>query len=78
MQPSWPTALGLAGGLGLDAVLGDPRRGHPVALFGSFAGATERLVHKDSRAVGLLYAAVSACSVSVSRGRHGGQLAWRL
>lgn len=56
MQRSWPTALGLAGGLGLDAVLGDPRRGHPVALFGSLAGATERLVHKDSRAVGLLYA----------------------
>ncbi|MGB8651359.1 MAG: cobalamin biosynthesis protein, partial [Mycobacteriales bacterium] len=56
MTRSWPTALGIAGGLGLDALLADPRRGHPVAAFGSVAAATERLVHKDSRAVGSLYA----------------------
>jgi adenosylcobinamide-phosphate synthase len=53
---AWPTAVGIAGGLGLDALLGDPRRGHPVAGFGSLAAATERLVHKDSRVVGALYA----------------------
>jgi adenosylcobinamide-phosphate synthase len=53
---AWPTAVGIAGGLGLDALLADPRRGHPVAIFGSFAAAAERLVHKDSRVVGTLYA----------------------
>ncbi len=53
---AWPVALGLAGGLGLDAVLADPRRGHPVAGFGSLAAAAERLVHQDSRAVGTAYA----------------------
>ena len=50
------TAWGLAAGVGLDALLGDPRRGHPVALFGTVAAATERLVHRDSRAVGSAYA----------------------
>lgn len=53
---AWPTAVGIAGGLGLDAVLADPRRGHPVAAFGSLAAAAERLVHKDSRTIGALYA----------------------
>ena len=53
---AWPTAVGIAGGLGLDALLADPRRGHPVAAFGSLAAATERLVHQDSRVVGALYA----------------------
>ncbi|MCW2601452.1 MAG: cobalamin biosynthesis protein [Frankiales bacterium] len=53
---AWPTAVGIAGGLGLDALLADPRRGHPVAAFGVLAATTERLVHKDSRTVGALYA----------------------
>ena len=60
-QSPWPTALvaaaGLAGGIGLDAVLGDPRRGHPVAAFGSLATATEAVMHRDSRAAGVAYAA---------------------
>ena len=60
MQPnrgrrSWPTAVGLAGGLGLDALLGDPRRGHPVAVFGTLAGRAEDLLHRDSRVAGALY-----------------------
>ena len=49
-------AAGLALGLGLDALLADPRRGHPVAAFGSVAGFVERAVHRDSRAVGTAYA----------------------
>ncbi len=53
---AWPSAVGLASGLGLDALLADPRRGHPVAAFGTLAGATERVVHRDSRAVGAAYA----------------------
>ena len=53
---AWPTAVGIAGGLGLDALLADPRRGHPVAAFGTVAAAVERRVHRDSRAVGTAYA----------------------
>jgi len=60
---AWPTALGLAGGLGLDAVLADPRRGHPVAAFGAVAAAAERVAHRDSRMVGTAYAGVLAGAV---------------
>jgi adenosylcobinamide-phosphate synthase len=56
LPSSWPSALGLAGGLGLDGVLADPRRGHPVAAFGSVAGRAERVLHRDSRVVGTAYA----------------------
>ena len=52
------TALGLGAGVALDALLGDPRRGHPVAAFGSVAAALERRVHRDSRVVGAAYAGV--------------------
>jgi adenosylcobinamide-phosphate synthase len=52
----WAAPVGIAGGIGLDALLGDPRRGHPVAVFGSVAARTEQAVHRDSRAVGALYA----------------------
>jgi adenosylcobinamide-phosphate synthase len=55
--PGSPTALGLAAGLALDALVGDPRRGHPVALFGCAAAALDRRAHRDSRAAGALYAA---------------------
>ncbi|MDQ0379582.1 cobalamin biosynthesis protein [Amycolatopsis thermophila] len=51
------TALGLAAGYALDAALGDPRRGHPVALFGRAAKALERRVWADSRTRGAAYAA---------------------
>ncbi len=57
MQHHWPTAVGLAGGLGLDLLLGDPRRGHPVAAFGSLAGRFEQAVHRDSRVAGAGYTA---------------------
>ena len=51
-MPAWPTAVGI----GLDAVLGDPRRGHPVAAFGTVASRAERLGYKDSRFAGAVYA----------------------
>ena len=53
-----PDPLGLILGLVLDAAIADPRRGHPVAAFGSAAARFERLVWRDSRWVGLGYAAV--------------------
>jgi adenosylcobinamide-phosphate synthase len=49
--------VGLALGVGLDAVFGDPRRGHPVAVFGRAAGALERRLHADSRPRGAVFAA---------------------
>ncbi|MCU1602682.1 MAG: cobalamin biosynthesis protein CobD [Frankiales bacterium] len=49
---AWPTAVGL----GLDAVLADPRRGHPVAAFGAVVTRAERLAYKDSRAAGAVFA----------------------
>lgn len=78
--PGTATALGLAAGLGLDALLADPRRGHPVAAFGSVAGAVERAVHRDSRAVGTAYAvglvgAAGLLGAAVSRVSGGGWLA---
>ena len=73
---AWPTAVGLAGGIGLDALLADPRRGHPVSAFGALASRAERRMHRDSRLAGAVYAASlvggaavagSLCSVLVRR-----------
>ncbi len=59
------TALGLGAGVALDALLGDPRRGHPVAAFGAAAAALEGRVHRDSRAVGAAYAGVLVASTAL-------------
>ena len=54
-----PSAAGVAAGLSLgivlDAAIGDPRRGHPVAAFGIAAARLERLAWRDSRAAGAAY-----------------------
>lgn len=55
-----PVAVGLLGGLVADRVLGDPRRGHPVALFGSAMLALEARVWRDGRAAGVGYALAGA------------------
>ncbi|QNF95762.1 cobalamin biosynthesis protein [Janibacter sp. YB324] len=46
--------MGLFLGWAADRALGDPRRGHPVALFGTWAGWVETRTHRDSRAAGVL------------------------
>ena len=46
----------LAGGFLADALLGDPRRLHPVAGFGRLAAAAESLIYAPSRMRGLAYA----------------------
>lgn len=51
-------AAGLMIGIVADAALGDPRRGHPVAGFGTLAGRLERRLYRDSRAAGAAYAAI--------------------
>jgi adenosylcobinamide-phosphate synthase len=51
-------ALGLLLGVGLDAVLGDPRRGHPVAGFGALASRLEGRGWADSRRSGIQHLTV--------------------
>ena len=60
----WPLAAGLAAGVALDALLGDPRRGHPVAAFGRAAAALEARDYADSRLRGAAHAA--ACVLAVA------------
>jgi len=51
-------AAGLAAGYVADALLADPSRGHPVALFGRAATALEQRCYQDSRTRGALFTAV--------------------
>ncbi|MFH9007030.1 cobalamin biosynthesis protein [Streptomyces afghaniensis] len=53
-------AYGAAAGLIGDLLLGDPRRGHPVAVFGRTAGAVERVLWRDHRGWGALHTVVCA------------------
>lgn len=55
--PGWPVAAGILAGVAADAWLGDPRRGHPVALFGRAAQAAAESAYADSRLRGAGYAA---------------------
>ncbi len=59
----WPLAGGIAAGIAADALLGDPRRGHPVALFGRAAHAIEDRLYADSRIRGLMHAVASVTPV---------------
>jgi adenosylcobinamide-phosphate synthase len=60
----WPLAAGLAAGVVMDALLGDPRRGHPVAAFGRAATALEARDYTDSRLRGAAHAV--ACILAVA------------
>ncbi len=69
---------GIAAGYVADVLFGDPRRAHPVALFGRGAAALERLTYADSRRAGALHAgallgALAVLGVAVERaaGRRG-------
>jgi adenosylcobinamide-phosphate synthase len=48
-------AAGIAAGYLADLALADPRRGHPVALFGSAASGLERFTYADDRLAGALH-----------------------
>ena len=50
-------AAGLLIGAALDALVPDPRRGHPVAVFGAAAGALEHRWYADSRMRGVAFTA---------------------
>ncbi|MFI1919461.1 cobalamin biosynthesis protein [Nocardia sp. NPDC020380] len=58
MRKGTARAAGLLLGFALDRVLGDPRRGHPVAGFGSAAQVLERYTYRDSRAAGIVHEVV--------------------
>jgi len=53
---AYGAALGFLG----DLLAGDPRRGHPVAVFGRAAGALERRMWRDDRGSGAAYAVLCA------------------
>jgi adenosylcobinamide-phosphate synthase len=55
LSSHWPSALGLALGYLADRVLGDPRRGHPVAAFGAAASWLETRCYADRRAAGVMH-----------------------
>lgn len=50
-----PRAIGLLLGYGLDRLLADPRRFHPVAGFGTVAARAERLLYRDDRLLGVVH-----------------------
>jgi len=59
-------AVGIALGCLADAVLGDPRSGHPVALFGRAAVALERITYADDRLAGVLHTSVLLGALAAS------------
>ena len=58
IAPSLARAAGLLLGAAADAVVGDPRRGHPVAGFGAVAAALERRGYADRRGAGVRHVAL--------------------
>lgn len=61
-----------------DLALGDPRRGHPVALFGRAAAAVERGTYRDAKAAGALHVSLLVGAVTLLGAvatRRGGPLA---
>lgn len=50
-----PRAAGVLVGYLADRALGDPRRGHPVAAFGTAAAGLESLTYRESRAAGAVH-----------------------
>jgi len=58
-------AAGVAAGYLADLLFGDPRRGHPVAMFGGGAAALERLTYADSRRAGIVHVAALLGALAV-------------
>lgn len=51
-------AFGIGAGFALDAIVGDPRRFHPVAAFGRAADTLEQRLWRDATGAGVAYAAL--------------------
>lgn len=74
---------GVAIGYLADRALGDPRRGHPVALFGRAAAALENVTYRDSRVagavhVGALIGALVLLGLAVQRAATRRGRAWSI
>ncbi|MFD3745925.1 cobalamin biosynthesis protein [Nocardia sp. NPDC058633] len=63
MRKATSAAAGLVLGFVLDRVFADPRRGHPVAGFGSAAVALEKVTYADDRWAGVVHEVVAVGSV---------------
>ncbi|BCQ08658.1 cobalamin biosynthesis protein CobD [Mycobacterium heckeshornense] len=57
--------LGTLIGYLADSLLGDPKRGHPVAGFGGVAAVLERVTYRDSRIAGVVHVGVLVGAVGV-------------
>lgn len=76
-------AVGVRVGYLADLALGDPRRGHPVAVFGHAAAALERVSYRDSRIagavhVGMLVGGIGALGLAVQRAAERGGRLWSI
>ncbi|OCF86340.1 cobalamin biosynthesis protein [Nocardia brasiliensis] len=73
MRKGNSAAVGLVLGFVLDRVLGDPRRWHPVAGFGTAAAALESVTYADRRSAGVVHEVVLVGSVvGLGLGVHRG------
>src|ERR1700761_9416745 len=48
-----------------DLALGDPKRGHPVALFGQAAAKLERVTYRDTKVAGALHAGLMVVAAAL-------------
>jgi adenosylcobinamide-phosphate synthase len=58
-------SAGILAGYLADLLFADPRRGHPVALFGRGATAVERAIYRDARSAGLLHTGILVAALGV-------------
>ena len=65
-RSAYAFAFGAVAGYTADAAFGDPRRGHPVAGFGRFAGALERRLYRNHRGAGTAFTLAAAGSVTAA------------
>jgi adenosylcobinamide-phosphate synthase len=56
---------GVLAGYLADLALGDPKRGHPVALFGRAAATLERVTYRDTKVAGALHVGVLVVAVTL-------------
>jgi adenosylcobinamide-phosphate synthase len=57
--------VGVLGGYLADLVLSDPKRGHPVAVFGRAAAGLERVTYRDARVTGAVHVGVAVGAVGL-------------
>lgn len=57
--------VGVLAGYLADLALSDPKRGHPVALFGHAAATLERVTYRDSKVAGALHVGLTVGAVTL-------------